>query len=323
MPIESPEQRVCTVVKVVVDVAPAPAAAWGQEDGSFEVRRDAEVATGPPPRQRSRAAAQSVSFVGCVRRVDARLWVTDDHGKVTPGVAASFASGTLRCEDATAVLEAVQVCRRVFATPGTPQLDAGRGTVYESVAVAHPTSRKLVASFREEVGTLEGQVAEQAAAGGLVVLDGPLRDGHPAGVVGCVKPGSLHNSNREHAERATSLVEGRRTPLVVTTAGVYSWFLRLPLPGGPRHPWDGVVRLEVSSQLPLDEAVRTAHLVTATLPRFGPRRHLDPQSAQHLVPVAGLKARLGHRLGDPGLVVRRLQRAAAMTRSAADNPPDT
>ena len=45
----------------------------------------------------------------------------------------------------------------------------------------------------------------------------------------------------------------------------YSWYLRLPGPGG--SPWAGIVRVECAADLDPARAIALAHLSTATLPR--------------------------------------------------------
>jgi hypothetical protein len=88
----------------------------------------------------------------------------------------------------------------------------------------------------------------------------------------------------------------------------FSWYMRLP--GGVGHPWAGVVRCESTADQELDEVVKLADKVTATLPRFASDAHKDPRAPQNLYPIAGLERELRRRLGDPQLLYRGLRRAA-------------
>jgi hypothetical protein len=72
----------------------------------------------------------------------------------------------------------------------------------------------------------------------------------------------------------------------------------------------GVVRIECAAGEPAD-AVALADRSVDALGRLASVPHKDPRAPQNLTPIAGLERLLRHRLGDPRLVRRALQRAAA------------
>ena len=89
----------------------------------------------------------------------------------------------------------------------------------------------------------------------------------------------------------------------------WSWYLRLPGPAGA--PWAGIVRVECSPDLTIQQAIELADLSAVTLPRFASTPYKDPRAPQNLVPIAGLERRLRGLLGDARLLHRTLVRGAA------------
>jgi hypothetical protein len=112
----------------------------------------------------------------------------------------------------------------------------------------------------------------------------------------------------------TSLRAGQRTPVfhLGTVWGGWSWYLRLP--GTSGAPWAGIVRVECSPDLTVDQAVELAELSAATLPRFASSAYKDPRAPQNLVPIAGLERRLRGMLGDVRFLHRVLTMATARSR---------
>jgi hypothetical protein len=76
------------------------------------------------------------------------------------------------------------------------------------------------------------------------------------------------------------------------------------------------VRCEASNTLPLAEVALLADRTAALLPAVASLPHRDPRAPQNLVPIAGLERALRHRMGDPGLVMRRLREAVAERRAS-------
>ena len=93
----------------------------------------------------------------------------------------------------------------------------------------------------------------------------------------------------------------------------HSWYLRLPVPAGA--PWAGVVRIECSAALAIDEVTRLAGLSQRCLGRFASAAYKDSRAPQNLYPIGGLERELRRRLGDPPLLYRALRgRPPAATR---------
>lgn len=252
-----------------------------------------------------------VLFVDGVRRIDARVWISDANGATRPGIAASYAAGAVCC-DGAATIAAVEVRRAVFSAAPTLAAIRTRAGEYRPCAVAGESPEALSLGLQQRMGELEALVAAQASAADLLVIDGPLNKVPSlAHAVGYVKTHHKSYLSPELAAVVARLGAGQRTPLFVTTAAWsrYSWYARLP--GGQGHPWAGVVRGEVSGDLAAVEARRLADLATATLPRYASAAHKDPRAPQNLYPIAGLERTLGRHLGEPALLLRSLRVAAA------------
>jgi len=87
----------------------------------------------------------------------------------------------------------------------------------------------------------------------------------------------------------------------------HSWYLRLP--GTPRSPWSGIVRIECSADLPVSEVVRLAAVSQKCLGRFASAVYKGARAPQDLYPITGLEREL-RRVGDPRLLYRALRIAA-------------
>jgi hypothetical protein len=269
------------------------------------------------------APARSVLFVDGVRRIDARIWV-DVGGASRMGLCASYAAGVVRCGE-RAEIEAVEVERAVLAPGAVDEIVLARAGVYRAVVVADDDMVELLNELQRRLGLLEVRIAAAAGAADLTIVDGHLRGREEVpGAVGFIK--SHRSSYLEAPARDVvgQLAPGERTPLFVTQTSWsrWSWYLRLPphppsAPGEasrsapPAHPWAGVVRCELASTVPLEEARRQADRVAATLPRYASAPHKDPRAPQNLYPIGGLERELRRRLGDQQLLYRDLLQAAA------------
>ena len=280
-------------VNVDVEVA---AAAWAPRDPSPRVARP-----------------DAVQFCDGTMRTDARIWITEADGRVRPALAASVAAGAILSSGTRACVSAVRVGRVLVSASGAASAIATPWGAYEPVTATDDLDAALVASVLQAMGRLEGEVASgDAPATGLVVVDGRLRaPGHPPGTVGYVKThAARYLDDRQHAVVA-ALRPGQRSPLFrlqQVRSTTLSWYLRLP--GGAGHPWAGVVRCEVSHQVPPARAGALADLTCVTLPAYASQRHKDGRAPQNLVPVGALEQRLRHGLGDPRLLERHLRRLA-------------
>ncbi len=159
-------------------------------------------------------------------------------------------------------------------------------------------------------------MSEQIAGEGtFVIADGPINDLSNTEKVGYIKTHRAPYLSAERVAVVGRLKAGQRTPLFLIGKGGayprYSWYLRLAdIAGG--HSWTGVVRAEVSSQLPRDLARRIADRATALLPLVASQPHADPRAPQNLVPIAALERTLRRRMGDPAFIHRALRSAAML-----------
>ena len=256
-----------------------------------------------------------------VRRIDARVWVDDtDGGMPAPGIAASYATGLVRCDrrdGALAELAGIEVRRVLFsASPHAPDIATPAGA-YPARPAANGTPEQLSLALQQQLTELEvtlavGYRAATAVGEDLLLVDGPLRGRtHLPRTVGYVKTHQTAYLSGPQATVVTALRSGERTPvfLMGTSWRRHSWYLRLPTRS--TAPWAGIVRCEAGADLPT-QVVRTLADVTALLlPPLAGVEYKDPRAPQNLVPIGGLEKLLRHRLGDTRLLYRAL-RAAAM-----------
>jgi hypothetical protein len=256
-------------------------------------------------------AAACVVFVDGAQQMDARVWVDDPaEGMSKMGICVTLAAGAVRCSSEARV-ESVIVQRAAFGPAALGTIDCGNGIAYAATAVTDTSPAHLDIQLRRRREDLEVEVAHATPAADLIIVDGHVRQRETiAGAVGFIK-----THQRQYLEPALAAVVGRlrageRTPvfLLETPWGRYSWYLKLP--GGEGHAWAGVVRCEASPSLRPAEVAQFAGFVAASLPRFASGAHKDPRAPQNLYPIAGLERELRRRMGDTGLLLRSLQRAA-------------
>ena len=296
-----------------------------------EVAADVEVALGSwAPIQPEQTHFEGVVyFVDGVRRIDARIWVTDE-GRVLPGTAATVAAGSVRCSSDSADLHQVAV-RRAFFTPPTP----GATSIvtefgeFEHVPIKTGSPEDLYLGIHEQMTDLETQIVPEASGSDLVVFDGPLRGRKGENTVGLIKTQHVQYLEADEQLVVTSLEPGQRSPLFTIGSGRfarYSWYQRLP---GPRtHGWAGIVRCEAPTapkatavtapkttaatapKTTAATAVTLADRVTAALPRYASEPHKEHRAPQNLYPIKGLEGALRRRLGDQRLLQRALRKAS-------------
>ena len=282
------------------------------EDTNVEVDADVEVPGErwkPIPAQ-TEERPEPLLFIDGVRRIDANAWLEDGRSPVRQGMFASFAAGAVRVTD-QAHVDRVEVRRTLFAT-GNPEVFVTPAGTYEPFGIATPGEDALSSALQERLGDLEVDVAANIADNAdLVVVDGPLyRRQHLPRTIGYVKTHRVQYLKGRPARTIAALAEGERTPVFRfrTSWTRHAWYLRLP---GPKaHAWSGVVRMEATADLALDETVALANLTAGVLPRYASKPHKDPRAPQNLYPIAGLERELRHRLGDPLYVHRALLAAA-------------
>lgn len=263
-------------------------------------------------------AALELAFIDGAQQIEAWLTVTaPGEARPLPGAAFAVAAGVVLAAPGRAAEIAGLIVRRVVITVGDRRLSLGAvgGFAWESRSGAAQEASGLarrVGQFRQQ---MEHALAEEAAAPDrLVVLDGPLSFVRDAGgpIVGAVKSHHRMYLPPAEARTVTRLGVGQRTPLFAIGDDRLSWYQRLP--GAGEAGWAGILRGEVARAHGIAEARGLADRAASELPRYAGRPHRDPRAPQNLAPVAGLEARLRHRMGDRRLALRAVRRAAVAAR---------
>jgi hypothetical protein len=276
--------------------------------------------------------ALPVGFVDGTRRIDARLFVSDNGLAPSPGVAGSVGVGAVLCEpgppgpngrrtgawrsEKGAEIAEIEVRRYlVMGEGGSLEMTAGPGLEFE--ALSHPGSDEaaLVDTVHDRMRAMEAAMAQSLAGDGRVMfVDGPLAVMRPgaARVVGFIKAHHKRYLDEDHEVTLSRLGCGQRTPLFSfgDPRPRYSWYLRLCDLDEHHHNWHGVVRCETPAALSVAEAIRMADVSAALLPAFASQEGWDPRAPQNLVPIAGLERHLRHLLGDRDLITRMITSAA-------------
>ena len=311
----------------------------GAAESLSQVTTDVELTPSSwrPIRPRAVDPPQSTVFVDGVRRLEARLWISDPDpaelsetgasGEASMALAASYAAGSVCCCDAGAHFLNAEVRRGLFAVArqatDVPTW-AGTYRVFPTVLnESQGLAMSLSASLQQQLSSLEistavaarDLLAEHGIADGreLLVVDGPVRgrDNLPR-VLGFVKSHQIAYLDPSLNALVETLAANERTPVFLLAGhnwNRFTWYLRLPCP--PSHPWAGIARVECAANLPAAEAIALADLSQAVLPRFASTEYKDARAPQNLYPVAGLERELRRRLGHQGLLYRALRMAAA------------
>ena len=255
---------------------------------------------------------KAVVFVDGVQRIDARAWVTDDDNVTRQGLCVSVAAGAVRCNAVAEVLDVTVDRALVSPVEGADHLNTHHG-MWRHVMVADDSIEVLDGAIGRLRSSLEASLVQRVAVNGdQIVVDGPLsQHRHLAGALGYVKTLQRGYGPPEVLQVAGELAPGERTPMLVVgeTIARWSWYVRLP--GAIVHPLAAVVRCETSGDLSREAAAALADASARSLPRFASAAHKDNRAPQNLYPIAGLERSLRRRLGDQGLLLRALRRAAA------------
>ncbi|WP_233507291.1 hypothetical protein [Spongiactinospora gelatinilytica] len=252
-----------------------------------------------------------------VRRIDARVWMHDPQGATpTPGIAASYAAGIVRCGPEGASLAAIDVCRSVFSAAPYASDVKTPAAVYQALPAADASMDELSLALQRQVTHLEVELAvrhrRQEGADELLLVDGPLRGRtHLPRTVGYIKTHHTAYLPPPQAAVVSALAPAQRTPIFLmgTSWRRHAWYVRLP--SGSATPWAGVARCEAGADLRPDEVIELADSITLALPQLAGVDYKDPRAPQNLTPIGGLEKLLRHRLGDPRLLYRALRAAAA------------
>lgn len=260
----------------------------------------------------------TVTFVDGVRRIDARIWISDTEFTDKPGVCATVAAGAVRCSPGSATIEAVAVERALFTSAEHAEaLELGNAGRYELKPLPVATDEALYLAVHGHMSKIEQELSDELDEPGLVVFDGPLGLRDAANSAGYIKSQHVQYLDESLNPVIGKLGDGQRTPLFHLGGELpsWSWYLRLP---GPRsHAMSGVVRIELPGLGDASGAAERADQISAALPRFASEPHKDSRSPQNLYPIAGLERELRRRLGDQTLLDRALRRHAAASAATA------
>jgi uncharacterized protein len=268
-----------------------------------------------------RVRPEPLHFVDGVRRVEARIILDDESGRVIRGLFGSVGVGTVRIEESLATFQEIRIRRCIVVGAGVPLDDkviaearslkiGNADLVFEPVAVPENTPAAAVAGLQNCMRDAEARLAEELSTeSACVFADGPLTyfSGIKQPAVGVIKRLIEPYLPVSQFELVRQLRTGQRTPLFVITKAKYdrySWYLRVGMPRAMDHDVAGVLRLEVRSGIGLERAVEIADLSASCLPGFAGDSFRDPRSPQNLLPIGSLENELRHRLGD-SLAIRR------------------
>ena len=257
--------------------------------------------------------ADAIVFVDGVRRIEARLLVSDGL-RVVHGAIGSFAVGAV-VADGRATFGVRDIGRVAILgggqTLGVP-LSLGASLTYLPHSVVETEADAPLVGLHACMREAEERFAARLAAEGqFVVADGPLNISYAGTgqVVGFVKRLMRTYLDAALLEIVTGMPLGARSPLFLIRRGRfsrYSWFVRLGTPLRMESAFTGLARLEVADSVGLARAIELANAVTSWLPAFVPSRTRDPRAPQNLMPIGALEQHLRRRLGDSRLIHRRL-----------------
>jgi hypothetical protein len=259
--------------------------------------------------------AAPLFFVDGVRRIEHRILV-EAGDRTLFGLLGSFAVGATRVAAQARVLR--EEIRRTCVVGGGVELAPweirlpNRGTAlrFEAAAVAENTPEAALQGLQNSMREREAALAESLSADDtLVFLDGPLTffTATKIPVVGYVKRLLRSYLPPQPALLLRTLEVGQRTPLFLikdTRHHRYSWYTRIGSGRMIESSLTGIVRLETSSAIGLEQVRSLADLSAALLPRFASSAGRDPRAPQNLYPIGGLENALRHKMGDT-LVIRR------------------
>jgi hypothetical protein len=256
-----------------------------------------------------------IYFVDGVRRVEARIIVDDNSGRIIRGLFGSVAVGAVRVEQTQAGFEELRV-RRYLVTGSGLAVEAKSVAVGNSELIFEPYSvpdtnpQAPLLGLQNLMRTEEAGIAIGLSGGsGCVFADGPLTyfTAFNLSTVGIIKRLFKPYLPSTAFLLVQQLRIGQRTPVFAITDSKYdrfSWYLRIGTPRVMDQEAAGVLRLEVRSGVGLARAVELADLSAGCIPTFAGDSFRDPRSPQNLLPVGSLEQELRHRLGD-AMAIRR------------------
>ena len=265
----------------------------------------------------SPASPIPLAFVDGTRRVELGLWqIERDTGRTLRGIAGAYAVGATVCRPGMmaefAALRRGRVC--IWTGGLTGSLGPSAGYFWESQSLATTDPDKPLEALQNLMRDAEAHLAQELAEHGWqVVLDGPfsrLRSLRRM-VAGYAKTHHRQLLPDDQHRRVPSLGIGERSALWALGDDRFTCYMRVGSPTSVGSPWSGVVRLEFPAFAGFEAARDLADRLTATLPRYAGRHHLDPRAPQNLQPVRALEQQLGRVLGPPRLAAQAARNAVA------------
>lgn len=260
-----------------------------------------------------------------VMRVDAPAILSDEDTRFL-ALFGSYAAGAVVIDRRRVEIIEEQLDRLFIVGGGQSGQDvpvaAGTGSKikmhYRSMSVPDLTPDSLRESLMAAMRQAEVDVARKLSGNErLILADGNLTFlSDSSSVVGVIKTIQRMYLAPKEAKILEQLQPGERTPLFQFSGSskrksfeVFTCYLRLANPRPIEHPFTGLVRLEVKIGLGIQRAVRLLDQAAHAVSALASRAPKDPRAPQNLIPIGGLERRLRHRLGDPKLVRRCIEKA--------------
>lgn len=259
-----------------------------------------------------------------VMRVDAPAIITDEQNQYL-AIFGSYAAGAVVIDQSVRITD--ENLDRLFVVGGNKSggdvtVSSGRGgkipMLYRSVSVAEANPESLRERLMTEMRQAEIDLARKLSGDErLIIADGNLTFlGESSSVVGVIKTIRRMYLAPEEAKILKLLEPGERTPLFQFSGSskrksfeVFTCYLRLVKPRPIEHPFTGLVRMEVKVSLGIENATALLDQAARVVTALASRAPKDPRAPQNLIPIGGLERRLRHRLGDPRLVRRCIEKA--------------
>ncbi len=264
------------------------------------------------------AGAVPMAFVDGVRRGEASLtqWL---DGISVPGLAGAYAVGAVLAHPSRVPVYAQEVADRVViwsAGQSGALPDVVGGWRWRTAATAETGPEAPLRELQAMMRRAEGDLADRLAVEGYrVLLDGTLwfkSEYSKKNIAGYVKTHHVRLLPRAEAQQLPELPAGYRTTIFRTDASRYACYLRLSDRHPDHAPMSGIVRLEFSGKLSLDEVRTMADEFAALIPRYAGVPHLDPRAPQNLQPIGALERHLRRLLGDRDFAERAVRDAVAL-----------
>lgn len=260
---------------------------------------------------------QELCFVDGVRRVEARV-LADSQAKIIHGLLGSVGVGAVRTKDSQASFTNLSVSRFLILGGGffrRDEIHVGEQTIiFEGLSSTMNSPLDLLGELQNLMRTQEADLGKKLTSVNVCVfVDGPLTYFASARdeIVGIIKTIHFPYLASSQFSVVRELQTGWRTPLFSIKDGKYdrySWFLRIAQGRVLDHPFAGIIRLEVRAAVGLQNAKKMADFSSSALPRFVSSAARDPRAPQNLAPVGMLETELRHRLGDPLLIRRAIEK---------------